>query len=196
MPPVSVLSDSRDGNSESSGAACSRGSQSANAIFPGGARKDPYRIWISEIMLQQTRVAAVIPYYEQFRGEISDGAGAGAREDRKPCSGAGPGLGITAAPEICIAPRRKLSPRHGGHFPRDYEAALALPGIGRYTAAAVLSIAYDQPLAVLDGNVARVLARIGRRARRSARSGAVAETGSHGAGFARSQRSRATGTRP
>ena len=83
-----------------------------------------------------------------------------------------------------------------GDFPREYEAALALPGIGRYTAAAVLSIAYGAPHAVLDGNVARVLARIG-ALRGDLRAPAhVAETRSRRAGFARRKRFRATGTRP
>jgi A/G-specific adenine glycosylase len=111
-------------------------------------------------MLQQTRVAAVIPYYERFLENYPTCNRWRARK-RKPCSGK---LG---GPRI-LQPRQKSAARREGncraargHFPREYEAALALPGIGRYTAAAVLSIAYDAPLAVLDGNVARVLARIG-----------------------------------
>ena len=128
--------------------------------LPWRRTRDPYRIWLSEIMLQQTRVAAVIPYYERFL-EISECAGAGARENRSRAGQLGRPRLLQPRAEICNARQRKWSRGTRANFPREYEAALALPGIGRYTAAAVLSIAYDAPHAVLDGNVARVLARIG-----------------------------------
>ncbi len=92
---------------------------------------------------------------------LSDDSSAGARANRNACCNSGRGLAITAAREICIRPRKKLLRRHEGEFPRTMEAALSLPGIGAYTSAAILSIAYGFPAAVLDGNVARVLARLG-----------------------------------
>ncbi len=80
---------------------------------------------------------------------------------RSACCATGPDSAITAAPATCIARRRRSSPGMSGNFPKRLDEALALPGIGHYTAAAVLSIAYGEPHAVLDGNVARVLARLG-----------------------------------
>jgi A/G-specific adenine glycosylase len=128
--------------------------------LPWRRTRDPYRIWLSEIMLQQTRVAAVIPYYERFLETYPDVQSlAGAKTDRVLASWAG--LGYYSRARNLQRAAKEIAERHAGHFPREYEAALALPGIGRYTAAAVLSIAYDAPHAVLDGNVARVLARIG-----------------------------------
>jgi len=128
--------------------------------LPWRRTRDPYRIWLSEIMLQQTRVAAVVPYYERFLETFPDvRALARARTDRVLASWAG--LGYYSRARNLQRAAKEIVSRHAGDFPREYEAALALPGIGRYTAAAVLSIAYDEPHAVLDGNVARVLARIG-----------------------------------
>jgi A/G-specific adenine glycosylase len=128
--------------------------------LPWRRTKDPYRIWLSEIMLQQTRVAAVVPYYENFLARFPDmHALARAREEAVLSHWAG--LGYYSRARNLLRAAQEIDARHGGRFPREYDAALALPGIGRYTAAAVLSIAYDEPLAVLDGNVARVLARLG-----------------------------------
>ncbi|HEX3377033.1 MAG TPA: A/G-specific adenine glycosylase [Candidatus Acidoferrales bacterium] len=127
--------------------------------LPWRRTKDSYRIWLSEIMLQQTRVAAVIPYYERFVEKFPDvHALAGAPTDHVLKNWAG--LGYYSRAKNLQSAAKEIVVRHSGEFPRKYEAALALPGIGRYTAAAVLSIAYDAPHAVLDGNVARVLARI------------------------------------
>lgn len=128
--------------------------------LPWRRTRDAYRIWLSEIMLQQTRVAAVVPYYERFLEMFQDVQMlARARTDRVLANWAG--LGYYSRARNLQRAAKEIVSHHGGDFPREYEAALALPGIGRYTAAAVLSIAYDQPHAVLDGNVARVLARIG-----------------------------------
>jgi A/G-specific adenine glycosylase len=128
--------------------------------LPWRRTRDPYCIWLSEIMLQQTRVAAVVPYYERFLETFPNvQALARARTDRVLANWAG--LGYYSRARNLQRAAKEIVSRHTGHFPREYEAALALPGIGRYTAAAVLSIAYDAPHAVLDGNVARVLARIG-----------------------------------
>ena len=128
--------------------------------LPWRRTRDPYRIWLSEIMLQQTRVAAVIPYYERFLEAFPDvRALARAKTDR--VLGRWAGLGYYSRARNLQLAAKEIASRHADEFPRKYEEALALPGIGRYTAAAVLSIAYGEPHAVLDGNVARVLARIG-----------------------------------
>jgi A/G-specific adenine glycosylase len=128
--------------------------------LPWRRTRDPYRIWLSEIMLQQTRVAAAIPYYERFLETFPNVETlARAGTDRVLANWAG--LGYYSRARNLQRAAQEIVSLHAGEFPREYEAALALPGIGRYTAAAVLSIAYDAPHAVLDGNVARVLARIG-----------------------------------
>jgi len=122
--------------------------------------RDPYRVWISEIMLQQTRVAAVRPYYRRFMERFPTvDALARARPEAVLRSWAG--LGYYSRARNLHRAAKEIVGRHGGDFPRRIEEALALPGIGHYTAAAVLSIAYGEPHAVLDGNVARVLARLG-----------------------------------
>ena len=128
--------------------------------LPWRRTKDPYHIWLSEIMLQQTRVAAVLPYYESFLARFPDMASlARAREEAVLSHWAG--LGYYGRARNLLRAAREIGARHAGRFPAEREKALTLPGIGRYTAAAVLSIAYGKPLAVLDGNVARVLARLG-----------------------------------
>jgi A/G-specific adenine glycosylase len=121
--------------------------------------RDPYRVWISEIMLQQTRVAAVLPYYRRFLARFPTvDALARARRDSVLRSWAG--LGYYSRARNLHHAAKEIVACHGGEFPRRIEDALTLPGIGHYTAAAVLSIAYGEPHAVVDGNVARVLARL------------------------------------
>ncbi len=127
--------------------------------LPWRASRDPYRIWVAEVMLQQTRIAAVMPYYQRFLDhfpKVESLASAPQTEVLKLWSG----LGYYSRARNLHASAKEIIAHHNGKFPCDLNAALALPGIGAYTAAAVLSIAYDVPLAVLDGNVARVLARI------------------------------------
>jgi A/G-specific adenine glycosylase len=128
--------------------------------LPWRGSRDPYRVWVAEIMLQQTRIAAVLPYYERFLRRFPD-ARALARARQPEVLKFWSGLGYYSRARNLHAAAKTIVAQHGGEFPRELEAALSLPGIGRYTAAAVLSIAYDEPLAVLDGNVARVLARLG-----------------------------------
>jgi A/G-specific adenine glycosylase len=128
--------------------------------LPWRASRDPYRVWVAEIMLQQTRIAAVLPYYDRFLEKfptVDSLAAAPQQEVLRLWSG----LGYYSRARNLHAAAQEIVARHNGQFPRALDAALALPGIGRYTATAVLSIAYDAPLAVLDGNVARVLARLG-----------------------------------
>ncbi len=125
--------------------------------LPWRQTRDPYRIWISEIMLQQTQVAAVIPFYERFLARFPDPAAlAAAPDDDLPAAWAGlgyysPARNLRAAARLLVA---------NGGFPATHDELLALPGIGPYTAAAIASIAFHLPHAVLDGNVMRVLARL------------------------------------
>jgi A/G-specific adenine glycosylase len=127
--------------------------------LPWRASRDPYRIWVAEVMLQQTRIAAVRPYYDRFLRRFPSVESL-ARAPQDEVLKLWSGLGYYSRARNLHRAAKEIVTQHRGKFPRDLEAALHLPGIGRYTAAAVLSIAYDVPLAVLDGNVARVLARL------------------------------------
>lgn len=121
-------------------------------------RRTPYRVWISEVMLQQTQVATVIPFFERFVAALPTLAAlAAAPEDRVLALWSGLGYyrrarHLHAAAKVCME-------RHAGELPRDFAALSALPGIGRSTAGAILALAFDQRYAILDGNVKRVLAR-------------------------------------
>lgn len=128
--------------------------------LPWRRTRDPYCVWLSEIMLQQTRVAAVIPYYESFleRFPILHTLAAAPEEEVLRLWS---GLGYYSRARNLHKAAKKIIAEHGGEFPPRPEDVLALPGIGNYTAAAILSIAFDQRRAVLDGNVARVLTRLG-----------------------------------
>jgi len=127
--------------------------------FPWRRGRDPYRIWLAEIMLQQTRIAAVLPYYERFLARFPDvDALARARETEVLKFWAG--LGYYSRARNLHHAAKQIVREHGGRFPASREEALELPGIGAYTAAAILSIACDAPLAAVDGNIARVLARV------------------------------------
>ena len=128
--------------------------------LPWRRTKDPYRIWLSEIMLQQTRVAAAIPYYQRFLEhfpEIATLADAPEEEVLRHWAG----LGYYSRARNLQKAAQQIVAEHNSEFPATPEKALALSGIGNYTAAAILSIAYGKRLAVLDGNVARVIARLG-----------------------------------
>jgi A/G-specific adenine glycosylase len=132
----------------------------AKRDLPWRRTRNPYRIWVSEIMLQQTRVAAVIPYYVRFLERFPNArklASAHLESVLKHWAG----LGYYSRARNLHRAAKEIVSRHNGRFPHTSADVLALPGIGSYTAAAVLSIAYDNPLAVIDGNVARVLARLG-----------------------------------
>src|ERR1019366_2134426 len=119
----------------------------------------PYRTWVSEIMLQQTTVAAVTPKYEDFIAAFPDvRALAGAREDAVLKRWAG--LGYYSRARNLRRAALEAVANHGGAFPSAFDDVLALPGIGRYTAGAILSIAFEKPYAVVDGNVIRVFSRL------------------------------------
>jgi len=120
---------------------------------------DPYRVWLSEVMLQQTTVAAAGPYFERFLTRwprIADLAAA-LLED---VLAAWAGLGYYARARKLHECARTIAERHGGEFPREEQALLDLPGIGPYTAAAIAAIAFGRKATVVDGNVERVIARL------------------------------------
>ena len=125
---------------------------------------DPYRVWISEIMLQQTRVAAVIPYYERFLRRFPTVRHL-ARAKESSVLAAWSGLGYYRRARMLHQAAKQIAGEMRGVFPRTLDGWLALPGIGAYTAAAVTSIAFDVPAAAVDGNVERVLRRITGRER-------------------------------
>jgi A/G-specific adenine glycosylase len=118
----------------------------------------PYRVWVSEIMLQQTQVATVIPYYERFMARFPDVA-ALARASRDQVLHYWSGLGYYTRARHLHAAAQEIVAHHAGEFPGDFAAVLGLPGIGRSTAGAILSLACGQRHPILDGNVKRVLAR-------------------------------------
>jgi A/G-specific adenine glycosylase len=127
--------------------------------LPWRRTRDPYAIWISETMLQQTRVETVIPYYERFLKRFPN-VDTLAAADMDDVLGAWAGLGYYSRARNLKAAAQALVDTHRGRLPEDAEGLRRLPGIGRYTAGAVASIAFDQPEPVVDGNVARVLSRL------------------------------------
>ncbi len=124
-----------------------------------GVVPDPYRVWLSEIMLQQTTVAAVKSYYEAFlaRWPRLDDLAAAPRDD---VMAAWAGLGYYSRARNLKACAEAVAADHGGRFPDTEEGLRALPGIGAYTAAAVAAIAFDRPAVVVDGNVERIVTRL------------------------------------
>ena len=119
----------------------------------------PYRVWISEIMLQQTRVEAVKPYYDRFLAELPDVAALAAVDEPRLLK-LWEGLGYYRRAKNLQAAARKIVDEFGGVFPDDYESVRALPGIGDYTTGAILSIAFGKPFPAVDGNVLRVVSRV------------------------------------
>ena len=129
------------------------------AARAAGARPDPYRIWLSEVMLQQTTVAAVSGYFTRFVTRWPSVQDLAAAEDADVMA-EWAGLGYYARARNLLACARAVVRDHGGVFPATAEGLRALPGVGPYTAGAVASIAYDEPAVVVDGNVERVMARL------------------------------------
>lgn len=124
---------------------------------PGTAPPDPYRVWLSEVMLQQTQVASVIPYFERFTARWPDFASLAAADDAELMS-AWAGLGYYARARNLLACARAVAAL--GALPDTEEGLRALPGIGAYTAAAIAAIAFGRRAVVVDGNVERVVARL------------------------------------
>ena len=127
--------------------------------LPWRRRRDPYAVWLSEIMLQQTRVETVVPYFERFLRRFPDVealAGAELDEVLKLWSG----LGYYRRARVLYATAREVTTRYGGAFPGEAAALRELPGIGAYTAGAIASLAFGRREPLVDGNVARVFARL------------------------------------
>ncbi len=124
-----------------------------------GVLPDPYRVWLSEVMLQQTTVAAVRDYFHRFTARWPTVVALAAAEDGD-VMGEWAGLGYYARARNLLKCARAVARDHGGRFPETRDGLLALPGIGPYTAAAIAAIAYDEPATVVDGNVERVVARL------------------------------------
>lgn len=127
--------------------------------LPWRQDKDPYHIWLSEIMLQQTRVEAVKGYYSRFLAELPTIAALAACDDDR-LHKLWEGLGYYSRVRNLKKAAQVIVDAHGGAFPTEYDGILALPGIGEYTAGAISSIAFDQKRAAVDGNVLRVYARL------------------------------------
>jgi A/G-specific adenine glycosylase len=126
---------------------------------PGSNATDPYRVWLSEIMLQQTTVAAVIPYFHAFTSRWPGVADLAAADEAELMS-AWAGLGYYARARNLIACARAVMADHGGAFPTQEDVLRSLPGVGAYTAAAIAAIAFGRRAVVIDANVERVVARL------------------------------------
>ena len=126
--------------------------------LPWQQQQTAYRVWVSEIMLQQTQVKTVIPYYQRFMARFPELVDlAEAEQDEVLAHWAG--LGYYARGRNLHKAAQIIQQEHNGHFPSAFDAVLALPGIGRSTAGAILSMAQKQRYPILDGNVKRVLTR-------------------------------------
>jgi A/G-specific adenine glycosylase len=120
---------------------------------------EPYQVWVSEVMLQQTQVETALPYYERFIREFPSVAHL-ARADEQRVLTLWAGLGYYSRARNLMAAARKVMEQHSGKIPCDYEELMQLPGVGQYMAGAILSIAFNAPYPVVDGNVRRVLSRV------------------------------------
>src|ERR1700722_1924452 len=127
--------------------------------LPWRRDRDPYRIWLSEIMLQQTRVNAVTDYYQKFLQQFQTIQTLASAPEAAVLAAWG-GLGYYRRARMRHAAAKQIMRDYNGELPKTAEGLRALPGIGRYTAAAIASIAFDQPVALVDGNVERVLQRL------------------------------------
>ncbi len=127
--------------------------------LPWRRTSDPYRIWVSEIMLQQTQVATVIPYYERFVASFPDVASLAAADEHDVLRH-WEGLGYYRRARQLHAAAGQIVSRHGGVFPHELEHVRRLAGIGRYTAGAVVSIAFDRPAPILEANTVRLYSRL------------------------------------
>jgi A/G-specific adenine glycosylase len=120
---------------------------------------DPYHIWISEVMAQQTRLEVVVPYFERFLAKFPTLASLSAASEDE-VTAAWSGLGYYRRARMLLAGAIDVQSRFGGRIPADVESLLTIPGIGPYTAGAISSIAFEERAAIVDGNVARVVARL------------------------------------
>ena len=128
-------------------------------ILPFRTDPSPYHVWLSEIMLQQTRVSAALPYYERFLAALPDIPALAACEEEK-LHKLWEGLGYYSRVRNLQKAARIVCEQYGGQLPADYDALRALPGIGDYTAGAIASISFGIPVPAVDGNVLRVISRV------------------------------------
>lgn len=128
-------------------------------LLPWREKPEPYRVWVSEIMLQQTRVEAVKPYFERFMARLPDIKSLAEAEEDTVLK-LWEGLGYYSRARNLQKAARQIMEDYGGNMPSDYEALMKLQGIGSYTAGAVASIAFGQPVPAVDGNVLRVITRL------------------------------------
>ncbi len=126
--------------------------------LPWRRTHDPYGIWISEVMLQQTQVKTVIPYWERWMHQLPDIRALAAAADESVLK-LWEGLGYYSRARNLLRAAREIMTCHDGRFPEEFDQVLQLPGIGRYTAGAICSIAFNQPRPIVDGNIIRVLTR-------------------------------------
>jgi A/G-specific adenine glycosylase len=158
VTPAAVSAGESRGEGSFAAALLSWYSHHGRKQLPWQREPTPYRVWVSEIMLQQTQVATVIPYFERFMQRFPDlRALANANIDE--VLHLWSGLGYYARARNLHLAAQKIRDEHGGEFPRDIDAVTQLPGIGRSTAGAILALALDQRHPILDGNVKRVLSR-------------------------------------
>jgi len=127
--------------------------------LPWRKTQDPYAIWVSEVMLQQTQVKTVLGYYERWMQRFPSVTALAAADDADVLH-AWQGLGYYSRARRLLAGARAVTERHAGKLPRNLEALLALPGVGPYSAGAIASIAFGLPEPIVDGNVVRVLCRL------------------------------------
>jgi A/G-specific adenine glycosylase len=130
--------------------------------LPWRMSRDPYQVWVSEIMLQQTRVAAVIPHYRKFLQRFPTVHKLAAARESSVLA-AWSGLGYYRRARMLHTASKKVVTQYSGKLPKRREELSALPGIGRYTSAAIASIAYGEPVAAVDGNVQRIMERLAGR---------------------------------
>lgn len=133
--------------------------QADDRQLPWRENPTPYHTWVSEIMLQQTRASAVIPYYERFLSALPDIASL-AEADEEVLLKLWQGLGYYSRARNLKKAAQEVMTKHGGQLPQEHKSLLALPGIGRYTAGAIGSIAFGKPWPAIDGNVLRVAFRV------------------------------------
>ncbi len=126
--------------------------------LPWRERYDPYEIWISEVMLQQTRMEVVLGYFSRFIERFPDVMALAAASEGDVLT-VWSGLGYYRRARFLLQAARQIRDQHGGMVPNDFDSLRKLPGVGRYTAGAISSIAFDEPRPIVDGNVARLLAR-------------------------------------
>ena len=167
-PVISAESQSRRKNSDGSSAPLLDGSPKTRAICRGAERRDPYAIWISEIMLQQTQVKTVIPYWERWMRELPTMQTLAKAKQEKVLK-LWEGLGYYTRARNLQTAAQTICEKHSGKFPKRSKTFSRCPGLVAYTAGAICSIAFNQPTPILDGNVIRVLTRIFGIARKSSR---------------------------